>query len=286
MSTGVRGGTLRSEEPPTFHVPPAIVNREAVVACELGRVGYAPARRLQQRLQQRLIRAKRAAPPEPAPHVLLLVEHPPVYTLGKSADEANLLLSEEALAARGAALHRVGRGGDVTFHGPGQLVAYPLLDLDRFFRDLHRYLRALEAVVMRTCATFGVEGGRVDGRTGVWVGPDARGPERKVCAMGVRCSRWVTMHGLALNVSTDLSFFDHIVPCGIADRGVTSLARETGGPVDEAEARTSLLDAFADRFEADLTRKRGETARAFLRSFLENDEEAEWPALLRREIEV
>ncbi|PSQ81681.1 MAG: lipoyl(octanoyl) transferase [Bacteroidetes bacterium QS_8_68_15] len=262
------------------------MNREAVVACKLGRVPYEPVRRVQQRVQQRLIRAKRAEPSEAVPHVLLLVEHPPVYTLGKSGDEANLLADEEALAQRGATVHRVGRGGDVTFHGPGQLVAYPILDLDRFSRDLHRYLRALEAIVIQTCAAFGVTGERVDGRTGVWVGPDRRGPERKVCAMGVQCSRWVTMHGLALNLNTDLSFFDLIVPCGIADRGVTSLAEETGGSttVDEAEARRRLLNAFAEQFEADLTRKRGAAARSFLRSFLEEGEEL--PALLRREPEA
>ena len=263
---------------------------QPVVACELGRVGYAPARRLQQRLQQRLIRAKRdtenGEAAAPVPHVLLLVEHLPVYTLGKSGDEANLLLSEDALAARGATFHRVGRGGDITFHGPGQLVAYPLLDLDRFCRDLHRYLRALEAAVIQTCAAFGLEGTRVDGRTGVWIGPDARGPERKVCAMGVRCSRWVTMHGLALNVNTDLSFFDHIVPCGIADRGVTSLAQETGRAVDEDAARAHFLDAFSEAFTADLTHKRGGSARAFLRSFLEAEkrpeaEEQRTPALLQ-----
>ena len=249
------------------------MSREAVVACMLGRVEYAPARRLQQRLQQRLIQAKRAGGTRRVPHLLLLVEHPPVYTLGKSGDETHLLLSEEALAARGATFHHVGRGGDITFHGPGQLVAYPLLDLDRFFRDLHRYLRTLEAAVIQTCAAYDLAGTRVDDRTGVWIGPDARGPERKVCAMGVRCSRWVTMHGLALNLNTDLSFFDHIVPCGIADRGVTSLARERGRPVDEEEARDYFLNAFAEQFDVDLTLHRDEPAQIFLRSFLEDDEQ-------------
>lgn len=253
-----------------------------MVACALGRVAYAPARALQKRLQQRLIRAKRTdeAANDDVPHVLLVVEHPPVYTLGKSGDVENLLLSEEALDERGASFHRVGRGGDVTFHGPDQLVAYPLLDLDRFFRDLHRYLRALEAAVIRTCATFGVEGTRVEGRTGVWIGPDADGPERKVCAMGVRCSRWVTMHGLALNVNTDLSFFDAIVPCGIADRDVTSLQQETGRRVDFGAARARLLDAFTETFDADLSVKRGADARTFLRELLAEDDEP-LPALLQ-----
>lgn len=248
------------------------MNREAVVACHLGRVPYEAARALQQRVQQRLICAKRADPPEQIPHVLLTVEHPPVYTLGKSGDAAHLLASEEALAARGATFHRVGRGGDITFHGPGQLVAYPLLDLDRFFRDLHRYLRTLEEAVIRTCTAFGVVGNRVEGRTGVWVGPDARGAERKICAMGVRCSRWVAMHGLALNVNTDLSFFDEIVPCGIADRGVTSLAQELEHPADAGAVRTRFFDAFADAFAADLTRKSGAEARSFLNAFLPGEE--------------
>ena len=263
------------------------MNREAVVACELGRVAYAPAQALQQCIQQRLIRAKRASDGAEkdetgtrVPHVLLLVEHPPAYTLGKSGDAANLLLSEEALAERGASFHRVGRGGDITFHGPGQLVAYPLLDLDRFFRDLHRYLRALEAAVIQACAAFGVKGERVEGRTGVWVGPDAQGPERKICAMGVRCSRWVTMHGLALNVNTDLSFFDSIVPCGIADRGVTSLQQETDRRVAPGTARTRFLDAFAETFDADLSLKRDSDARAFLRALLA-EEDAPLPALLQ-----
>ncbi len=203
---------------------------QRVLVCPLGRVDYDAAWTLQQRLLDRLVAAKRAG--ETLPHLLLLVEHPPVFTLGKSGDRAHLLLSPEALAARGAIYREVERGGDITYHGPGQLVAYPLFDLDRFFRDLHRYLRLLEEAVIQTCAAYGIAGNRVAGRTGVWVGPDARGDERKICAMGIRCSRWVTMHGLALNVAPDLSFFDLIVPCGIDDRGVTSMARETGHAVD------------------------------------------------------
>ena len=157
-----------------------------------------------------------------------------MFTLGKSGDRAHLLATAGELAALGAECVGVDRGGDITFHGPGQVVVYPILDLDRLstpegqpLRDLHRYLRELEEAVIRTCADWGVVAARVPGRTGVWIGPDGEGPERKVCAMGVRCSRWVTMHGLALNVTTDLGWFDHIVPCGIADRGVTSLAVES-----------------------------------------------------------
>ena len=207
---------------------------------------YREAWALQQRLQDELVAAKRAGPPRALPHAVLVVEHPPVYTLGKSGDAANLLASEAELDRLGATFVPVDRGGDITFHGPGQVVVYPILDLDRLYtpegeslHDLHRYLRELEEAVIRTCAEWEITADRVAGRTGVWVGPDARGDERKVCAMGVRCSRWVTMHGLALNVTTDLGWFDRIVPCGIDDRGVTSLARESDRP--------ATFDAVADR---------------------------------------
>ncbi|MBB4090395.1 lipoyl(octanoyl) transferase LipB [Salinibacter ruber] len=235
-----------------------------IVACHLGRVSYERARALQERVQERLIAAKRAEPPEPEPHVLLLLEHPPVYTLGKSGDAANLLVSEERLEEVGATFHRIGRGGDVTFHGPGQLVGYPLFDLDRFFTDLGRYLRTLEEAIIRTCADYGVTGTRVDGRTGVWVGPDDRGPERKICAMGVRCSRWVTMHGFALNVTTDLDYFDHIVPCGIDDRGVTSLAAETDAPGTVDDVCGPVTEHFGALFDAEVTTRHGADARSFL----------------------
>jgi lipoyl(octanoyl) transferase len=220
----------------------------------LGRVPYRAAWALQGALRDRLVAAKRADPPDTPPHAVLVVEHPPVFTLGKSADRANILFSEAELRARGADLVPVDRGGDVTFHGPGQVVVYPVLDLDRLatpegerLRDLHRYLRELEEATIRTCAEWGVEGGRVAGRTGVWVGPDDRGPERKVCAFGVRCSRWVTTHGLALNVTTDLGWFGLVVPCGIADRGVTSLAEEAAGPVAPEAVADRLLLHLANR---------------------------------------
>jgi len=235
-----------------------------LVVCHLGRVDYAPARALQQKVQERLIAAKREDPPVALPHVLLLLEHPPVYTLGKSGDDDNMLVSEEQLGALDAEFHRIGRGGDVTFHGPGQLVGYPLLDLDRIFTDLGRYLRTLEEVVIRTCGEYGVTGTRVDGRTGVWVGPDEQGPERKICAMGVRCSRWVTMHGFALNVTTDLSYFDHIVPCGIADRGVTSLEQESDISMTADDVRGPVVEHIADQFGAAPTELRGADARDFL----------------------
>ena len=229
---------------------------------DLDRMPYREAWALQADLQAERVAAKRSG--GALPHVLLLVEHPPVFTIGKSGDLSNLLASDDDLARRGAEAVRVDRGGDITFHGPGQLVAYPILDLDRLstpegrpLRDLHRYLRELEEVVIRTCADWGVAAGRVDGRTGVWVGPDARGDERKVCAFGVRCSRWVTMHGLALNLTTDLGWFDLIVPCGIADRGVTALALESDRPIEREAVVDRLLFHLADRFGVVLERREG-----------------------------
>lgn len=231
---------------------------ETILACYLGRIDYAEAWALQQRLQARLIAAKRQQ--EVVPHVLLLVEHPPVYTLGKNGDRQHLLLSEAELAAHGATFYHIDRGGDITFHGPGQLVGYPILDLERFIPDIHRYLRLLEETIIHTCASYGLTASRVEKRTGVWIGPDARGLERKVCAFGIRCSRWVTMHGYAFNLNTDLGFFNHIVPCGIDDRGVTSLAHELGHAVDEAEVRTRWIRHFETGFGAEIHLAEGPAA--------------------------
>ncbi len=249
-------------------------DRQHIVACHLGRVDYKPTWELQQRLQDRLIAAKRQSPPESLPHVLLLVEHPPVYTLGKSGDPENLLLSEDALAQRGASFFRIDRGGDITYHGPGQLVGYPIFDLDRFFTDLGRYLRTLEEAIIRTCAVYGLDGSRVDGRTGTWIGPDARGPERKICAMGVRCSRWVTMHGFAFNLNTDLDYFGHIIPCGIDDRGVTSLQQELGAPVDETEVRRHVIRHMGALFDADVSVLEGDEAHTVLNEVVASAPEA------------
>jgi lipoyl(octanoyl) transferase len=241
---------------------------EELVVCHLGRMPYEPAWAVQEQVQERLISAKRDPGADPVPHVLVLLEHPHVYTIGKSGDAENVLVSEERLDALDATFHRIGRGGDVTYHGPGQLVGYPLLDLDRLFTDLGRYLRTLEEVIIRTCAGYGVTGTRVDGRTGVWVGPDEQGLERKICAMGVRCSRWVTMHGFAMNVTTNLDYFDHIVPCGINDRGVTSLSNEADASVDVAAVRAPIVRHFAELFEMEVTEFRGDDAHAFLREFV------------------
>jgi len=256
----------------SFTSPPALMppssSSETVLVCSLGRVDYAATRQLQKALQTRLVEAKRNEPPEPVPHVLLLVEHPHVYTIGKSGDIGNVLLSDDELRAAGATFHEIERGGDVTYHGPGQLVGYPILDLDRFFTDLGRYLRSLEEIIIRTCDEYDVTASRVEGRTGTWVGPDARGPERKICAMGVHCSRWVTMHGFAFNLNVDLDYFGHIVPCGIRDRGVTSLAEERGGPVDPDDVRAAVVRHFGEIFEAEVEVLDPSDARVALRDLL------------------
>ena len=245
--------------------------RQHIVACHLGRVDYAETRVLQKALQTRLVEAKRTDPPLALPHVWLLVEHPHVYTIGKSGDAANMLLSEERLREIDATYHKIERGGDVTYHGPGQIVGYPILDLDRIFTDLGRYLRSLEEVIIETCASYSVDSGRVEGRTGTWVGPDARGPERKICAMGVHCSRWVTMHGFAFNVNTDLDYFGHIVPCGIQDRGVTSLQEEVGAPIDLDEVRKRIVGHFAKTFDVSVELLHNADARTALREILDDE---------------
>ncbi len=184
------------------------------------------------------------------PNYFLYVEHPHVYTLGKSGDLSNLLLSEKQLEAKGATFYKINRGGDITYHGPGQIVGYPILDLENFFTDIHKYLRLLEESIILTLEEYGLVCGRSDGETGVWLGvgtPFAR----KICAMGVRASRWVTMHGFALNVNADLGYFDNIIPCGIRGKAVTSLNVELGvEKVDETEVKAKILKHFAILFEA------------------------------------
>ena len=241
---------------------------EHIIVCDLGRAEYEPTWELQKRIQARLIAAKRSEPPQIIPHVLLLVEHPPVYTLGKSGDAGNLLASEELLKQRGATFHHIDRGGDITFHGPGQIVGYPILDLDRFFTDIHRYLRELEGAVIDTCAGLGITGRRIEGQTGVWIGPDERGLERKICAMGIRCSRWVTMHGFAFNVDTQLDFFDLIIPCGISDRTATSITNELDRDVDEQDVKEHLIHHIAERFGATTSWLGGADARQYLDTYL------------------
>lgn len=188
---------------------------------------------------------------EITPNYLLMVEHPHVYTLGKSGDIKNLLISEAELERKQAAYYKINRGGDITYHGPGQLVGYPILDLDNFFTDIHKYLRFLEETIILTLADFGLKAERSKGETGVWL--DVGTPfARKICAMGVRASRWVTMHGFALNVNADLGYFDHIIPCGIEGKAVTSLNVELGKKeVPLADVQEKILKHFAELFEAE-----------------------------------
>ena len=188
----------------------------------------------------------------PTTNYFLFVEHPHVYTLGKSGHIENLLIDEEGLKNKGATFYKINRGGDITYHGPGQIVGYPILDLENFFTDIHKYLRSLEEVIIRTLSDYGLKGERSDGETGVWL--DVGTPfARKICAMGVRCSRWVTMHGFALNVNTDLGYFDNIIPCGIRGKAVTSLNVELAkDKVDLQEVKQRILTHFKEIFEATL----------------------------------
>ncbi len=185
------------------------------------------------------------------PNYFLYVEHPHVYTLGKSGDFSNLLLSEKQLEEKGATFYKINRGGDITYHGPGQIVGYPILDLENFFTDIHKYLRLLEEAIILTLAEYGLKTERSPGETGVWF--DVGTPfARKICAMGVRASRWVTMHGFALNVNADLGFFDNIIPCGIRGKAVTSMHVELGSSVNEEEVKQKILNHFRNLFEAEL----------------------------------
>lgn len=174
-------------------------------------------------------------------HYLLFCEHPHVYTLGKSGHEDHLLSDSEQLKDAGATFFKINRGGDITYHGPGQLVGYPVFDLDHFFNDIHKYLRFLEEAVILTCKDYGITTGRISGLTGVWIDGDDPVKARKICAFGVRCSRWVTMHGFAFNINTDLSYFGNIVPCGITDKGVTSLQKELGHEINPEEVKAKVL---------------------------------------------
>ena len=182
---------------------------------------------------------------------LLFVEHPNVFTLGKSGNEKNLLLTTAQLSEKKTDYYKINRGGDITYHGPGQIVAYPILDLDHFFTDIHKYLRLLEETIILTLKEYGLESGRIKGETGVWIEADNNLKARKICAMGVRCSRWVTMHGWGFNVNSDLNYFNNIIPCGIKDKEVTSLNKELGRQIDVIEIKEKLKCNFLKLFEAD-----------------------------------
>ena len=225
----------------------------------LGLVDYQQAWDYQEKLFADTIQTKienRKRPEEEqeiTPNYLLFCQHPHVYTLGKSGQADNLLLNETQLLEKKASYYKINRGGDITYHGPGQLVAYPILDLENFFTDIHRYLRYLEEAVILTLADFGLEAGRIDGLTGVWLDHVRQENPRKICAMGVKSSRWVTMHGLALNVNPDLAYFGYIIPCGIRDKAVTSMRQELGETLDMREVEASLGQHLSELFGMELT---------------------------------
>ncbi|MGG5505555.1 MULTISPECIES: lipoyl(octanoyl) transferase LipB [unclassified Myroides] len=229
------------------------MNKE-VTLIDLGEKDYQDTWTYQEELFQSILDIKinnrREEKEEATPNYFLFVEHPHVYTLGKSGHIENLLLNEEQLEAKGATFYKINRGGDITYHGPGQIVGYPILDLENFFTDIHKYLRLLEETMILVLKDYGIEATRSEGETGVWL--DVGTPfARKICAMGVRASRWVTMHGFALNVNSDLGYFDNIIPCGIRGKGVTSLHVELGvNYVDEDEVRAKIITYFAALFEA------------------------------------
>lgn len=229
------------------------MNKKVVVE-DWGQTAYQEAWDRQEALFAEIVEQKtenrRQGTQHPTNNYLIFTEHPHVYTLGKSGKPENLLLDEQGLKERHASYHRINRGGDITYHGPGQIVGYPILDLDNFFTDIHLYLRKLEEAIILVLADYGLKAERYPGFTGVWL--EAADPvrARKICAMGVRASRWVTMHGFALNVNTDLSYFGNIVPCGIDDRGVTSLQRELGGTaVDLDEVKSKIVRHLGHLFE-------------------------------------
>ena len=226
---------------------------------DLGSIDYKQAWDRQESLFNEVVQIKmnnRKAPEaeqKTTGNYLLFCEHPHVYTLGTSGDKQHLLISEQQLAEKKATYYKINRGGDITYHGPGQIVGYPILDLDNFFTDIHKYLRFLEEMVIRTLAEYGVASGRSEGETGVWLDAGQPGKARKICAMGVRASRWVTMHGFALNVNTNLDYFGNIIPCGIPDKAVTSLDKELGRKVNEEEIKQKLKKHFCELFVCELT---------------------------------
>jgi lipoyl(octanoyl) transferase len=223
---------------------------------DLGLIAYGEAWHLQEDLLEKNIRIKSAAR-ETGTEALtddhfLICEHPPVYTLGKSGKMEHVLISADRMKEEGIEFFNTNRGGDITFHGPGQLVGYPILDLEYYGTDIGKYLRNMEEVIIRTLTDYGIEAGRSKGETGVWLDAAHPGKARKICAIGVRCSRWVTMHGFALNVNTDLSFFQHIIPCGIMHKQVTSLEKELGRSVQMSEVKSKLNHFFEEVYGVEL----------------------------------
>ncbi len=229
--------------------------KHPVIFLDLGEMDYQQAWDLQEKMLRFNLEIKSRAMEEQVnaetvDHVFF-VEHPSVYTLGKSGNKDHVLLGEDELKEKQIQFFHTNRGGDITFHGAGQIVGYPILDLEHYGTDIGKYLRNIEQVIIDTLADYGLKGERSKGETGVWLDPSIPGRERKICAIGVRCSRWITMHGFALNVNTDLSYFDHIIPCGIVGKQVTSLEKELGKKIDLEEVKSKLKDHFAEIFQVE-----------------------------------
>jgi lipoyl(octanoyl) transferase len=243
------------------------MNKQPIIFRDLGKMEYQAAWDYQEKLLQENVKLKsrpdnylpggsqgqdKVLHQPPTINYLLFVEHPPVYTLGKSGNKENVLLDEDELKQREIQFFHTNRGGDITFHGAGQIVGYPILDLEKFGTDIGLYLRNIEETIIATLAEYGIRGERSPGETGVWIEPGNPGKERKICAIGVRCSRWISMHGFAFNVTTDLSYFNHIIPCGISNKQVTSLERELGYPPDVQEVKEKVKKNFEAVFNAEL----------------------------------
>jgi len=231
---------------------------QSVIFKDLGLIDYKTAWDFQEKLLQQNVAVKTSQRNDPAlstkidtQHYFLLCEHQPVYTLGKSGDMKNVLMNEDELDAANIQFFKTNRGGDITFHGPQQIVGYPILDLEKIYTDIGKYLRNLEEVVILTVAAYGIKAGRSEGETGVWINPDIKGEERKICAIGVRCSRWITMHGFALNVNTDLNYFKNIIPCGIENKQVTSIQKELGRKIDFEEVKEKIKKNFIKVFDVE-----------------------------------
>ena len=230
--------------------------KQQVIFRDLGLIDYKECWDYQEKLLQEIISQKTQNRNSPnsklqTPNYFLFCEHPHVYTLGKSGDEKNLLLNEKSLKEKNATYYKINRGGDITYHGPGQIVGYPILDLDNFFTDIHKYLRYLEEIIIRTLKDYGIESGRIEGLTGVWLDWKNPAKARKICALGVRTSRWVTMHGFAFNVNSDLSYFNNIIPCGITDKAVTSMKKELGREMNMQEVKGKVKKYFGEVFECE-----------------------------------
>lgn len=236
----------------------SVAVKQKVYFRDLGLIDYKECWDYQEKLLQEIVSVKSQNRHLPSVSMLqtanwlLFCEHPHVYTLGKNGNEKNLLLNENLLMKKKVSFYKTNRGGDITYHGPGQIVGYPILDLDNFFTDIHKYLRCLEEIIILTLKDYGIKAGRIKGLTGVWIDSENQLKARKICAMGVRTSRWVTMHGFAFNVNSDLSYFNHIIPCGISDKAVTSLCKELGKEISINEVKEKVKKYFSEIFKCEI----------------------------------